>query len=86
AAIFTGLQMMDSTTNLWLMKVMGGFAGWEALFYGLLELQGRLKLSRADDSHLLEKKQIRADVLLMLYLLGNISFLVALIVGIGKMP
>ncbi|MEQ2293834.1 hypothetical protein AMECASPLE_037540, partial [Ameca splendens] len=47
AAIFTGVQMMDSTTDLWLMKVMGGFAGWEALFYGLLELQGRLKLSRA---------------------------------------
>ncbi|XP_038127903.1 putative ferric-chelate reductase 1 [Cyprinodon tularosa] len=44
AAIFTGIQMMDGTTDRWLVKVMGGFAGWEALFYGLLELNRSWKL------------------------------------------
>uniref|UniRef100_A0A665V8J6 Uncharacterized protein n=1 Tax=Echeneis naucrates TaxID=173247 RepID=A0A665V8J6_ECHNA len=60
AAIFTGLKLFDRTLDQWLMKVMGGFVGWEVLFY------------------------ISVDVLLMaLFLLGNISFLVALLVGIG---
>uniref|UniRef100_A0A3Q0RBW1 Uncharacterized protein n=1 Tax=Amphilophus citrinellus TaxID=61819 RepID=A0A3Q0RBW1_AMPCI len=39
AAIFTGLDLIDST-NAWLMKVMGGFLGWEALFYIMLEVKG----------------------------------------------
>lgn len=37
AAIFTGLNLIDSSDG-WLMKVMGGFLAWEALFYIMLEV------------------------------------------------
>uniref|UniRef100_A0A3Q0RYV6 DOMON domain-containing protein n=1 Tax=Amphilophus citrinellus TaxID=61819 RepID=A0A3Q0RYV6_AMPCI len=63
AAIFTGLDLIDST-NEWLMKVMGGFLGWEALFYIVLEVKGD-------------------GLLIGLFFLGNLCFLVALLVGIG---
>ncbi|KAM4606570.1 putative ferric-chelate reductase 1 [Polymixia lowei] len=43
AAIFTGLKLIDSTEDKWLMKVMGGFIGWEAVFYILFELHIRWK-------------------------------------------
>uniref|UniRef100_A0A4W6EYT5 Uncharacterized protein n=1 Tax=Lates calcarifer TaxID=8187 RepID=A0A4W6EYT5_LATCA len=57
AAIFTGLRMIDRTEDQWLVKVMGGFFGWE----------------------------INTDALLMVvFLLGNLTFLVALLVGIGN--
>ncbi|XP_022620794.1 putative ferric-chelate reductase 1, partial [Seriola dumerili] len=66
AAIFTGLKLIDSSLDQWLMKVMGGFISWEVLFFILMEVH------------------ITADLLLVvLFLLGNISFLVALLVGIG---
>uniref|UniRef100_A0A3Q2GR97 Putative ferric-chelate reductase 1 n=1 Tax=Cyprinodon variegatus TaxID=28743 RepID=A0A3Q2GR97_CYPVA len=84
AAIFTGIQMMDGTTDRWLVKVMGGFAGWKALFYGLLELNRSWKLRTGE--HLPHRLHSCVGVLLlMLYFLGNISFLVALLTGIGKM-
>uniref|UniRef100_A0A4W6EYS6 Uncharacterized protein n=1 Tax=Lates calcarifer TaxID=8187 RepID=A0A4W6EYS6_LATCA len=41
AAIFTGLRMIDRTEDQWLVKVMGGFFGWEVLFYILLEIYSR---------------------------------------------
>uniref|UniRef100_A0A3Q1F4N9 Putative ferric-chelate reductase 1 n=1 Tax=Acanthochromis polyacanthus TaxID=80966 RepID=A0A3Q1F4N9_9TELE len=70
AAIFTGLKLIDSTINQWLMKVMGALVGWEVLFYILLE------------AHL--KWKVKIAVLLMaLFFFGNLSVLVALLVGIG---
>ncbi|XP_015250963.1 PREDICTED: putative ferric-chelate reductase 1 [Cyprinodon variegatus] len=84
AAIFTGIQMMDGTTDRWLVKVMGGFAGWKALFYGLLELNRSWKL-RTDGGSPPSGSNMVGVLLLMLYFLGNISFLVALLTGIGKM-
>ncbi|KAM7370255.1 hypothetical protein PAMP_011524 [Pampus punctatissimus] len=45
AAIFTGLMLIDSK---WLTKVMGGFVGWEALFYTLFEVHLRWKVTRTD--------------------------------------
>uniref|UniRef100_A0A3B3S1C4 Wu:fj05g07 n=1 Tax=Paramormyrops kingsleyae TaxID=1676925 RepID=A0A3B3S1C4_9TELE len=36
-AIFTGLQLVDTSPNQWLPKVMGGFVGWEALFFLLFD-------------------------------------------------
>ncbi|KAG7526021.1 hypothetical protein JOB18_035760 [Solea senegalensis] len=48
AAIFTGLKMIDSTPNQWLTKVMGGFVGWEALFYIILEVHSRWKARSTD--------------------------------------
>ncbi|KAK0130708.1 putative ferric-chelate reductase 1 [Merluccius polli] len=38
AAIFTGLQLFDNTEDQVLVKVMGGFVGWEAAFYLSFEL------------------------------------------------
>lgn len=46
AAIFTGLSIIDNTTNSWLMCVMGGFVAWEAIFYTLLELFSRWKKNK----------------------------------------
>ncbi|XP_029385533.1 putative ferric-chelate reductase 1 [Echeneis naucrates] len=81
AAIFTGLKLFDRTLDQWLMKVMGGFVGWEVLFYVLLDGHFKWKTNNEDT---LDSKMISVDVLLMaLFLLGNISFLVALLVGIG---
>ncbi|KAG9351103.1 hypothetical protein JZ751_024993 [Albula glossodonta] len=42
AAIFTGLSIIDRTSDMWVLKVMGGFVGWEALLYLLQELHFRL--------------------------------------------
>uniref|UniRef100_A0A3Q2Q4H0 Putative ferric-chelate reductase 1 n=1 Tax=Fundulus heteroclitus TaxID=8078 RepID=A0A3Q2Q4H0_FUNHE len=86
AAIFTGVQMMDSTPSGWLVKVMGGFAGWQALFYGLMELRARWKSSGAEPSRPAASNMVgAAGLLLLLYILGNLCFLVALLVGIGQM-
>uniref|UniRef100_A0A4W5M2X8 Zgc:163022 n=1 Tax=Hucho hucho TaxID=62062 RepID=A0A4W5M2X8_9TELE len=64
AAIFTGLSLIDSSEDKWLLKVMGGFVGWEATLYILLDACVAL-------------------ILLVLFFLGNMAFLVALLVGIG---
>ena len=46
AAICTGLTLIDSTLGQWLIKVMGGFVGWEAVFYILLEVHLKWKIKR----------------------------------------
>ncbi|XP_026148635.1 putative ferric-chelate reductase 1 [Mastacembelus armatus] len=82
AAIFTGLNLIDSSTNQWLMKVMGGLIGWEALFYIFLEGHWKCKVNHTDTS---EKTMGSLDASLMaLFSMGNLAFLVALLVGIGK--
>ncbi|XP_013885723.1 putative ferric-chelate reductase 1 [Austrofundulus limnaeus] len=85
AAIFTGLSIIDNTTNSWLMSVMGGFVAWEAIFYTLLELFSRWKKNKPDAAtSSRESKRVRIDSLLVaIYFLGNICFLVALLSGIG---
>ncbi|XP_076027547.1 putative ferric-chelate reductase 1 [Genypterus blacodes] len=76
AAIFTGLKLIDNTADRWLMKVMGGFVGWEVLFFILFDLHLRFKIT---------KGLKHADFLLMsLFLLGSLTFLVSLLVGIGS--
>ncbi|KAM6953128.1 putative ferric-chelate reductase 1 [Aplochiton taeniatus] len=42
AAIFTGLQLFDAADG-WLVKIMGGFVGWEVIFFIILDLQSRFK-------------------------------------------
>uniref|UniRef100_UPI0037E70F87 putative ferric-chelate reductase 1 n=1 Tax=Semicossyphus pulcher TaxID=241346 RepID=UPI0037E70F87 len=80
AAILTGLKLIDSSLDQWLMKVMGGFVGWEVLFFILLNVT--LKWFHRKDN--LESKMTTAEVLLFaLFFLGNLAFLVALLVGIG---
>ncbi|XP_047424435.1 putative ferric-chelate reductase 1 [Mugil cephalus] len=85
AAIFTGLRLIDSTMDRWLVKVMGGFTGWEALLYVLLEAHSKWKVYTKDTTGIsLESKPITADVLLMtVFFLGNLCFLISLLVGIS---
>ncbi|KAM6953126.1 putative ferric-chelate reductase 1 [Aplochiton taeniatus] len=81
AAIFTGLQLFDVVDG-WLMKVMGGFVGWEVIFFIILELQSRSQQTDAVESNSETKNM--AWMILVLYLLGNLAFLVALLTGIGQ--
>ena len=46
ATIFTGLKLIDSTMDHWLMKVMSGFVGWEALFFIMLEFLLKWKVNK----------------------------------------
>ncbi|XP_068604307.1 putative ferric-chelate reductase 1 [Brachionichthys hirsutus] len=48
AAIFTGLALIDSTPNQWLMKVMGGFLGWEVVFFISLDIHFKWKIICAE--------------------------------------
>uniref|UniRef100_A0A3P9PTL8 Putative ferric-chelate reductase 1 n=1 Tax=Poecilia reticulata TaxID=8081 RepID=A0A3P9PTL8_POERE len=83
ATVFTGMDMMDSAG--WLMKVLGGFAGWEALLLILMELQARWRSAAAGGSGPVEPDKVQQDVLLVaLFLTGNLAFLIALLVGIGQ--
>ncbi|XP_075473228.1 putative ferric-chelate reductase 1 isoform X2 [Ascaphus truei] len=43
AAIFLGLQLLETAATQWMPKVMGGFFAWDILFNIILELNGRLK-------------------------------------------
>ncbi|XP_068160696.1 putative ferric-chelate reductase 1 [Antennarius striatus] len=81
AAIFTGLKLIDSTPDQWLMKVMGGFFGWEAIFFISLDIHLKWKINNEDN---LGSKMTTIIILLtVLFFVGNIIFLVALLVGIA---
>ncbi|XP_076743702.1 putative ferric-chelate reductase 1 [Maylandia zebra] len=82
-AIFTGLNLIDSSDG-WLMKVMGGFLAWEALFYIMLEVHNGKSKEKGSATVDVESESVKIDGLLIgLFFLGNICFLVALLVGIG---
>ncbi|XP_059380150.1 putative ferric-chelate reductase 1 [Carassius carassius] len=83
AAIFTGLALFEENEeDQWMLKVMGGFVAWEALIYILQDLNLR---GRKNDSKICSFGSMRPEtVLLLLYLLGNLAFLIALLVGIGR--
>ncbi|XP_064416172.1 putative ferric-chelate reductase 1 [Latimeria chalumnae] len=82
AAIFLGLQLIDVSPNLWLPKVMGGFVGWDALIFIILEMHLVLKNHDIIDT---SDQQIKNEtILLLIYISGNLVFLVALLVGIGQ--
>ncbi|XP_024230438.1 putative ferric-chelate reductase 1 isoform X2 [Oncorhynchus tshawytscha] len=80
-AIFTGLSLIDSSEDKWLLKVMGGFVGWEATLYILLDVHMRCKCS--DNEEGASESACKALLLLVLFFLGNMAFLVALLVGIA---
>ncbi|XP_037392797.1 putative ferric-chelate reductase 1 [Pygocentrus nattereri] len=82
AAIFTGLALVDSSEQQWLQKVMGGFVAWEAIWFLCQDFQQRRK---KNDIILQESDQVIAESLLLVaFFIGNIAFLVALLVGIGN--
>uniref|UniRef100_A0A8C7NYS9 Ferric-chelate reductase 1 n=1 Tax=Oncorhynchus mykiss TaxID=8022 RepID=A0A8C7NYS9_ONCMY len=84
AAIFTGLSYFSTSEDSWLLKVMGGFVGWEATMYILDSfLTTILSAMAVLDFSFLPQTSMEL-VLLVLFFLGNIAFLVALLVGIGS--
>nr|XP_055037979.1 putative ferric-chelate reductase 1 [Misgurnus anguillicaudatus] len=80
-AIFTGLALIGDTQG-WMLGVMGGFVAWEALMYIFQDLHMR---ATKKDSTICFFGMINIGVLLLvLYILGNLAFLIALLVGIGR--
>ncbi|XP_026219810.1 putative ferric-chelate reductase 1 [Anabas testudineus] len=81
AAIFTGLELIDGSDSQWMVKTMSGFTAWECLFYVFMEAHFRWKIHTTDT---IESKTTNTDnLLVVVYFLGNIAFLVALLIGIG---
>ncbi|XP_062377378.1 putative ferric-chelate reductase 1 [Sardina pilchardus] len=83
AAIFTGLYMMDSSQEKWMQKVMGGFVAWEALLFALQDLHMRWKQKDEDGDGNVFGSVHTEVILLVVFFLGNLAFLIALLVGIG---
>ncbi|KAL1248469.1 hypothetical protein QQF64_021787 [Cirrhinus molitorella] len=83
AAIFTGLALFEEyVEDGWMVKVMGGFVTWEALMYILQDLNLRAKKK---DSEICSFGSMRPEtVLIVLFVVGNLAFLIALLVGIGR--
>ncbi|XP_055364337.1 putative ferric-chelate reductase 1 [Betta splendens] len=81
AAIFTGLQLIDGSDSQWMVKTMSGFAAWECLFYIFMEARLRWKTHNPDRTR---RKTNMNGLLVGVYFLGNIAFLIALLVGIGQ--
>ncbi|XP_040263269.1 putative ferric-chelate reductase 1 [Bufo bufo] len=81
AAIFLGFSRLISPKP-WLPQVMGGFFAWEVLFYIILEINMLLK--RKDIYENVNRK-IPVEILaLYIFIIGNLAFLIALLVGIGQ--
>ncbi|XP_056155805.1 putative ferric-chelate reductase 1 [Lampris incognitus] len=81
AAIFTGLSLIDSTEDRWLLKVMGGLVGWEVVFYICFDLHLRWRHRDTDDAKAIT---LGFDLIpLAVFFLGDLTFLAALLVGIG---
>ncbi|KAK3552057.1 hypothetical protein QTP70_031786 [Hemibagrus guttatus] len=82
AAIFTGLLLADSSESQWLPKVMGGFVAWEALLFLCQDLYHKYRQKDIPDS---DAGGVGTDVLLLIsFFMGNLAFLLALLVGIGR--
>ncbi|XP_075038628.1 putative ferric-chelate reductase 1 [Mixophyes fleayi] len=82
ATIFLGLILVDSSTTQWLAKVMGGFIAWEILFY--IILQTNVQLKSKDIYEVPDEKIPVETVILVIFISGNVAFLIALLVGIGN--
>ncbi|XP_053549697.1 putative ferric-chelate reductase 1 [Bombina bombina] len=80
ATIFLGLQLIDTTPNQWMAKVMGGFVAWEVLFYIILEANMRLKSKGTYED--LDNKMHSESLALFVFIFGNLAFLISLLVGI----
>ncbi|XP_063062356.1 putative ferric-chelate reductase 1 [Engraulis encrasicolus] len=81
AAIFTGLYLVEHSEGRWLQKVMGGFVAWEALLFAMQDLQMRWR-QKSDDEEVFQTYHTEV-ILFLVFFLGNLAFLVALLVGIG---
>uniref|UniRef100_UPI000D2F6973 putative ferric-chelate reductase 1 n=1 Tax=Maylandia zebra TaxID=106582 RepID=UPI000D2F6973 len=74
AAIFTGLDRIDSDDG-WLLKVMGGFFAWEVLFIIILEVHDWVVKHRDDTADQMESALVKGDsCLIAVYLLETFAF------------
>ncbi|XP_053540388.1 putative ferric-chelate reductase 1 isoform X2 [Ictalurus punctatus] len=80
AAIFTGLLLVDSSDSQWMPKVMGGFVAWEAVLFLCQDFYHKYSQKDMEDVDGVGTGLL----LLLLFFVGNLAFLVALLVGIGK--
>lgn len=86
ANLFLGLQLIDHKLG-WMVKVMGGFTGWWALFLLVLEINANLGQKEMKKSTSKGDTQASAKYemyLLVIYLCGNLAFLITLLVGISQ--
>ncbi|XP_038649880.1 putative ferric-chelate reductase 1 isoform X2 [Scyliorhinus canicula] len=83
ATLFLGfILLLNRTANKWPVKVLGGFVGWEALLFTLLFICCYFK-EKAVYVNL--KKKVDPDfILFIVYLCGNLAFVIALLVGIAQ--
>ncbi|GCB74185.1 hypothetical protein scyTo_0003272 [Scyliorhinus torazame] len=83
ATLFLGFKLLlNRTANKWPVKVLGGFVGWEALFFILHFICCYFK-EKALYVNL--KRKVDPDfILFIVYLCGNLAFLIALLVGIAQ--
>ncbi|KAJ7332455.1 hypothetical protein JRQ81_014635 [Phrynocephalus forsythii] len=82
AATFLGLQMLSNSSSPWMVQTMGGFVGWEALTVILMGVNQWLKKKEIYED---PQAKVKSEILLLLiYLCGNLAFLIALLVGIGR--
>ncbi|KAM9001384.1 putative ferric-chelate reductase 1 isoform 2-T2 [Sarcophilus harrisii] len=80
--ILFGLKFIDASPNGWMEKVMGGLVGWgilrDVLFYANVYFWKK-------DGDENPKGKIRNEkILVIIYLCGNLIFVITLLVGIGQ--
>ncbi|XP_028666972.2 putative ferric-chelate reductase 1 [Erpetoichthys calabaricus] len=83
ATIFLGLQLLSSssTSAQWTVKVMGGFFGWECLIIIILDVKKFLKRKAIYEN---VSKDRLEPLILIIYIIGNLCFMIALLTGIGQ--
>ncbi|XP_036622008.1 putative ferric-chelate reductase 1 [Trichosurus vulpecula] len=82
AALFLGLKSIDASPNGWMEKVMAGLVSWEILRDVLFYANFCFWRKNGDKN---PKGKIKNEkMLLIVYLCGNLIFVITLIVGIGQ--
>ncbi|XP_072130712.1 putative ferric-chelate reductase 1 isoform X2 [Mobula birostris] len=84
ATLFLGILLINSAPSKWPVKVLGGFVGWEFLVHILFNLI--FYFGNGATCSCKDTKKVAKPLLLvfMVYLCGNLAFLVAVLVGIGQ--
>ncbi|XP_069795133.1 putative ferric-chelate reductase 1 isoform X2 [Narcine bancroftii] len=82
ATLFMGLLLINVAPNKWPVKVLGGYYGWELLTHILLIVVSCFKRKAVQCNT--EKKVYHLLLVFIVYLCGNMVFLIAILVGIGQ--
>ncbi|XP_060685901.1 putative ferric-chelate reductase 1 isoform X2 [Hemiscyllium ocellatum] len=82
ATLFLGFKLIGGSENSWMVKVLGGFVGWGVLNYILFCI---CCCCKGKASYIKCQKKVEPNVILLIvYICGNLAFLIALLVGIGQ--